>query len=86
MATLLAPALNTMVFRRSKSELSGPGNWHLTKDGRVRITACGDFINHFHEVDVSTLGEIQVNELCQSCRQIVQCNGAHVRTLEASGA
>jgi hypothetical protein len=75
MVTLLAPAPDTMVFRRSKSELSGPGAWHLAKDGRVRITACGDFISHLHEVDISTLTEIPLRELCQSCRQAGNCDG-----------
>jgi hypothetical protein len=86
MVTLLTPAPDTLVFRRARSELSGPGSWHLTKDGRIRITACGDFINHFHEIDISTLGEIQVNELCALCRKLGECDPVRVAAVGASSA
>jgi len=67
MALLIPPIPTTMVFRRSKTEMSPAGQWHLSKDGRERITACGDFINHFHSIDIAKLEDIRADELCPAC-------------------
>jgi hypothetical protein len=67
MALLLPPSPETMVFRRAKSDLSPAGQWHLPKNGRERVTACGDFITHFHAVDLAKLEDIKADELCPAC-------------------
>ena len=68
MAILLAPdPETTKVFRRAATDLSPAGKWHLPKAGRDRISVCGDFINHFHEIDLARLEDIRAADLCTSC-------------------
>ncbi len=67
MARLILPPQDTKVIRRSASNLSGAGHWHFVKDGRDRVTLCGDFISHLHKIDTSTLEKARSADLCSQC-------------------
>ena len=67
MARLILPSQDTKVIRRAASDLSGAGHWHFLKEGRDRVTICGDLISHLHKIDTSTIEKARSADLCARC-------------------